>query len=263
MVDDFALFDGVGVAVAIFQSSGEVEVHVTVFDVPEAVFVFSDTGEVGVDDPFLDERPSAGSGLDDFAVLGVARSDEFVDIGGVILCLFPGRDLVPVPATGVFFCRDGKDDEADDKARQQQDAKSTHQNRKADRLGEGLLIGFAALRAGVGVVREHCVAVPADRFPGGTDAGTAGDRFDLVDLVLQDDRPEEVEAKNGKEQRDDRIVVEHFDRFPDVSQFLRGLVEPVQLIVRNEHDEQRLQSRTVVRFAPVAIRVLSCLIDPK
>ena len=262
LVDDFALLDGVGVAVAVFQSPGEVEVHVTVLDVPEAVFVLGDAGEVGVDNAFFDEGPFAWFGLDDFAILGVACSNEFVDVGGVILCLLPGRDLVPVPATGGFFCREGKDDEADDEACQQQDAEGTHQDGKADGLGERFLVGCAALRAGLRVVWEHRVAVFADRFPGGADAGADGDRFNLVDLVLKDDRAEEVETKDGEEQRDDRIVVEHFDRLPDVVQLLRGFVKPVELIVRNEHDEQQLYYRTAVRFAPVAIRVLGRLIHP-
>ena len=159
LVDDFALLDGVGVAVAVFQSPGEVEVHVTVLDVPEAVFVLGDAGEVGVDNAFFDEGPFAWFGLDDFAILGVACSNEFVDVGGVILCLLPGRDLVPVPATGGFFCREGKDDEADDEACQQQDAEGTHQDGKADGLGERFLVGCAALRAGLRVVWEHRVAV--------------------------------------------------------------------------------------------------------
>lgn len=261
LVDDFALFDGVGVAVAVFQGAGEVEVYVAVLDVPEAVFVFGDAGEVGVDDAFFDKSPLAGSGLDDFAILGVTCSNEFVDVGGVILCLLPGRDLIPVPALSLI-CGEREDEEADDEACQQQDTEGTHQDGKADGLGERFLIGCAALRAGLRVVWEHRVAVFADRFPGGADAGAAGDRFDLVDLVLKDDRAEEVETKDGEEQRDDRIVIEHFNRLPDVGQLLRGFVKPVELIVRNEHDEQQLYYRTAVRFAPVAIRILGRLIHP-
>ena len=267
LTDDLTFLDGVGGAFAVGEGAGEVEVHVTVFEVPDAVCVLGHTGEVGVDHAFFDESPAAGRRLDDFAVFLAVLIEQFVDIRWFVpraCSFFPGRDLIPVPAPvlrefGIAGqCHDTADEESDG----QQEPKGPDDDREPDRLREGLFIRLPAMRAGVDIVREGRVTVAADPFPGRVGTGAASYRFDPVDLILQDDRPDDVEAENGEDESDDGVIVEHLKGLPEVRQFLRRLVEPVQFIVWDEHNEQQLDQRALLCRIPVAIRVFCGLKYP-